>query len=473
LIRINFKPFPSMTMQLIDRSTAPSLAETLRNRRQRLAFSGPAILWSGNSSSRNYAANTYPFRASSHFLYFAGLPLPNAAIRLEAGRLELFIDDPTPADVLWHGDSPRREQIAAQIGADAAYPLSRLKAFATDAATIPVTDAATRLQQSQLLDRMLTPSTMLQDRDRELAEAIIELRLAHDDLAIHELRQAAAITVAAHKAGMAATSGATTEAEIRAAMESVIIAHNATCAYTSIVSVHGEVLHNNHYDHSIQSGDLLLADVGAEAPSGWASDVTRTWPISGKFSATQRDIYDIVLAAHDVCIENARPGVEYRDLHLMAANVIAAGLVDLGILRGSSETLVDMDAHALFFPHGVGHLLGLDVHDMEDLGDLAGYAAGRTRSERFGLGYLRLNRPLQAGMAVTIEPGFYQVPAILNDPERREKYRDVVNWERLNQFSDVRGIRIEDDVLITETGSEVLTAALPNQATEIEQLVQG
>jgi Xaa-Pro aminopeptidase/Xaa-Pro dipeptidase len=160
--------------------------------------------------------------------------------------------------------------------------------------------------------------------------------------------------------------------------------------------------------------------------------------------------------------------VEYRQIHLLAAGAIAEGLVELGILRGHPDTLVELDAHALFFPHGVGHLLGLDVHDMEDLGDLAGYADGRSRSDRFGLGYLRLDRPLQAGMVVTIEPGFYQVPAILNDPQRRINYQDMVNWDRLAQFEDVRGIRIEDDVLVTDTGSEILTAALPTDVIAIE-----
>lgn len=383
------------------------------------------------------------------------------------------MDDPTPADILWHGDTPRRDQLAEQMGADAAYPLSRLKSLGEGAATIPVMDATTRLQQSQWLDRMMSPANMLQGIDQELAASIIKLRLVHDELAIAEMRQAAAITVEAHKAGMAATPTAKTEAAIRADMEQVVMAHNTTCAYSSIVTVHGEVLHNDQYHHPIQPGDLLLADMAAEAPSGWASDVTRTWAVTGQFSSTQRDIYQVVLAAHDACIQAARPGVEYRDLHLMAATVITAGLIDLGILRGDVETLVARDAHALFFPHGVGHLLGLDVHDMEDLGDLAGYAAGRTRSERFGLCYLRLDRPLQAGMAVTIEPGFYQVPAILHDPERRQQYSDVVNWERLEQFSDVRGIRIEDDVLITETGHEILTAELPTQIEEIEQLVRG
>jgi Xaa-Pro aminopeptidase len=176
----------------------------------------------------------------------------------------------------------------------------------------------------------------------------------------------------------------------------------------------------------------------------------------------------VVLAAHDACIAAVRPTVEYRDIHLLACQTIAEGLVDLGILRGAAEDLVEQDAHALFFPHGVGHLLGLDVHDMEDLGDRAGYAPNRQRSDRFGLSYLRLDRPLQAGMAVTIEPGFYQVPPILQDPKRRDRYQSMVNWERLEQFADVRGIRIEDDVLVTETGCEVLTSDLPTAASAIE-----
>jgi Xaa-Pro aminopeptidase len=238
------------------------------------------------------------------------------------------------------------------------------------------------------------------------------------------------------------------------------------------VTVHGEVLHNEEYHHPLQPGDLLLADVGAETPNGWAADITRTWAVSGQFSPTQADIYDLVLAAHDACIEAMRPGVEYREIHLLAAKVIAQGLKDLGILKGDVDSLVKTDAYALFFPHGVGHLLGLDVHDLEDLGDLAGYAPGRERSNRFGLCYLRLNRPLQENMVVTIEPGFYQVPGILNNPQTREKYQDRVNWDQLNKFADVRGIRIEDDVLVTRSGQEVLTADLPTQRNKIEALVQ-
>ncbi|AUT04254.1 Xaa-Pro aminopeptidase [Nostoc sp. CENA543] len=458
---------------MVIHNISSSLADTLRQRRQKLAtlIDFPVILWSGHNSPRNFPANPYPFRASSHFLYFAGVPLPNAAIRLEAGKLELFMDDPEPSSALWHGELPKREEIAAIIGADVAKTLSELKHRGKDAASIPVQNYRTTLVQSQILQRQVSSPYDLEGRDRELAKAIATLRLTHDAGALTELRQAAAISIEAHKAGMAATPQAKLEAEVRAAMEGVIIAHNMTTAYNSIVTVHGEVLHNETYHHPLQPGDLLLADVGAETPMGWASDITRTWPVSGKFSPTQRDIYELVLATHDACIAKIQPGVEYRDIHLLAAQVIAEGLVNLGILNGNPQDLVEMDAHALFFPHGIGHLLGLDVHDMEDLGDLAGYETERKRSDRFGLGYLRLNRPLKSGMLVTIEPGFYQVPAILNHPQHREKYQNVVNWERLSQFADVRGIRIEDDVLVTSTGAEVLTAALPNQAQAVENLV--
>jgi Xaa-Pro aminopeptidase/Xaa-Pro dipeptidase len=450
-------------------SHVDTLAKTLKSRRQRLAalIEVPVVLWSGCSPARNFPANVFPFRASSHFLYFAGLPLENAAICLEAGKLELFIDESTAEDVLWHGEVPQRDELAQLIGADAAFPLAELDEQVIGAATIPVQDAITRNRQSQVLGRALGPANALQGIDLELAQAIASLRLIHDDGALAELRKAGQITVKAHLAGMAVTSTAKTEAEVRSAMEAVFVAHNMTCSYASIVTVQGEVLHNNQYHHLIQAGDLLLADVGGETALGWAADVTRTWPVSGCFSASQRDIYDVVLAAHDACIAKICPGVEYRDIHLLAATVIAEGLVSLGILRGRPEDLVAQDAHALFFPHGVGHLLGLDVHDMQDLGDLAGYELGRVRSDRFGLGFLRLDRPLRQGMLVTIEPGFYQVPAILQDPQRHSQYDDCVNWERLVGFADVRGIRIEDDVLVTKTGSEVLTAALPTTTEAI------
>ena len=453
-------------------SSSHSLGDILRQRRQKLAklIDFPAVLWSGNMTARNFAANKYPFRASSHFLYFGGLPLNNAAIRLEAGKMELFIDNPQPNNALWHGEMPKREEIAEIIGADAAYPLAELESRLFGAASIAVQDPATWTQQSQWLGRWILPQNPPQGIDLELAQAIVSLRLTHDEGALTELRKAANVSIEAHLAGMAVATSARTEAEVRAAMESVIIAHNMTTSYNSIVTTHGEILHNEKYHHSLQPEDLILADVGAETEMGWAADITRTFPVSGKFSSTQRDIYDVVLAAHDGCIAKIRPGVEYRDIHMLACITLAEGLVDLGILKGNGADLVERNVHSVFFPHGIGHLLGLDVHDMEDLGDLAGYESGRTRSNRCGLGYLRLNRPLRSQMLVTIEPGFYQVPAILNTA--RSKYQYLIDWERLEQFNDVRGIRIEDDVLVTDTGSEVLTKALPTDAETVESIVR-
>ncbi len=443
-----------------------TLAQVLQQRRNHLAkrFTYPVLLWSGQPVARNFPANVYPFRASSHFLYFAGQALPQAAIYLNQGQLTLFMDEPGASAALWHGPSPSRSAIAAELGATAAYPLTELAHRVAEAVTLP---------REQAFEQWQTRLGSSAQQGQALVEALVDLRLTHDDAALKQIRFAASVSVQAHQAGLAATPQATTEAMVRAAMEQVIMAHNMTCAYSSIVTTHGEVLHNEQYHHPLRPGDLLLADVGAEAPTGWASDITRTWPVSGRFAPAQWDLYDIVLAAHDACIAAAKPGVEYRDLHLLACRTLAAGLVDLGLLKGDPDGLVERDVHALFFPHGVGHLLGLDVHDMEDLGDVAGYAPGRRRSDRFGLCFLRLDRPLVPNMVVTIEPGFYQVPAILNPARQSGQYDDAVAWDKLPAFASVRGIRIEDDVLITTTGCEVLTAALPTQAEAVEALVQG
>jgi Xaa-Pro aminopeptidase len=445
--------------------------ESLRQRRSTLCqvVAAPVLLWSGARQSRNFLANLVPFRASSHFLYFAGCALPNAVILLQAGQLTLFWDEPPDNDALWHGKQSSRAQIAESIGAIAAYPLSALTPFAQDALTVPVLDPVLRQQQAHILGRSVGEARIPNGRDVPLLEAMIQLRMIQDGGALEQIQQAVAVTVAAHRAGMAATGTAETEAHIRAVIEAAMTAAQMSPAYGSIVTTHGEVLHQEHSPHLLDPGALLLVDAGAETSLGWAADVTRTWPVSGRWSSSQRDLYGVVRAAHAACIAQAAPQVEYRDLHGCAATTLTQGLVDLGILKGAVEGLLERDAHAVFFPHGVGHLLGLDVHDMEDLGDRAGYAPGRQRSDRFGLGFLRLDRPLQVGMCVTIEPGFYQVPALLEQAHRSDRWRDCINWERLALFEDVRGIRIEDDVLITEQGCEVLTTALPTDPDMLEE----
>jgi Xaa-Pro aminopeptidase len=430
------------------------------------------VLASGRARSRNFPANRYPFRAESHFLYFVGMQLEGAVLWLSPETERLYVPRPDPADALWHGRGLELEQLAELLR----IPVAPSDELARDAglATLPPNDEQTAVRLSALTGRPIAAGsgTELSGSDQALAEWIIELRLQHDAAAIEQLRQASVVTGMAHVAGMKATTPGVPEARIRAAMEAAITAAGMTPAYSSIVTSHGEVLHNERYDHILSEDDLLLADVGAETPEGWASDVTRTWPVSGEFSTTQRELYEVVLAAQRAAIGLVRPGVRYREIHRAAARELLAGLVTLGICRGDLDELLERGVAALFFPHGVGHLLGLDVHDMEDLGDRAGYAPDRARSQAPGERYLRLDRDLLPGMAVTIEPGFYRIPALLAEGARGD-LRDAVAWDVLERYADTRGIRIEDDVLVTDTGAELLTAQVPKTVAEIEAVLQG
>ncbi|KIG16097.1 Xaa-Pro aminopeptidase [Enhygromyxa salina] len=459
--------------------TQPAEAFTKRRRALAAQLDGPALLFSGVARPMNYPANIYPFRPDSHFLYLTGAWLEHAAVFIDGARDILFMPAPDPDDAVWHGPGPGWADMQQATGVSEIRDIEQLPQFLASApatATLPAIDAITRFHQGRMLSRSWadpgTP-TQLNERDGALANAMIASRMIHDAAALEQMRVAGQATVAAHTAGMAATKPGMRESDVRAAMEATLLARDMTTAYGSIVTVHGQILHSRGYDNPIAAGDLLLADVGA-SHGGWASDVTRTWPVSGKFSATQRTIYEIVLASQLAAIDLVKPGARYRDIHLAAGLVIAQGLVDEGILKGDPEGLVERGAHAMFFVHGLGHIIGLDVHDMEDLGDRAGYAPGRERSSQFGLCFLRLDRDLQAGMAVTIEPGFYQVPALLAPGSELTQPFDADNSldrAKLAKFADVRGIRIEDDVLVTATGNEVLTRALAKRPDQVEAMV--
>ncbi|HYX90705.1 MAG TPA: aminopeptidase P family protein [Myxococcaceae bacterium] len=438
-----------------------SLAEAMQGQ--------PFVLASGKPRPRNYAASVYPFRAASHFLYVFGISHPDALGHFDGNGWTLYLPNWGPEDALWEGAVPSSAEVEERAGVPV-HRRAQLPPLSSDVAALPTPDLETCLELEQLLGRPIRPG-LLEGADALLADALIALRLRHDEHALRELRLAAETTAAVHRAGMGATRPGLRESEIAAVMEAEALRRDVALAYLPIVTIHGEVLHNHHHQHLLGERDLLLADVGAESPGGYAGDVTRTWPVSGRFSSTQRALYDVVLGAQRAAIDRVKPGVRYRDLHLHAALEMTRGLVALGILRGDAEELVQDGVSALLFPHGVGHLLGLDVHDMEDLGDRAGYAEGRTRSGQFGLKYLRLDRDLEPGMAVTIEPGLYVVPAILQDPELSKIAGDRLDRRQLAHFSDVRGIRIEDDVVVTGSGAEVLTAAIPKEPSVVEEAV--
>jgi Xaa-Pro aminopeptidase len=444
-------------------------------RRARLSsrLRGPALLVAGQSRPRNFQHNRFPFRAESHFLYLVGRSIEGAALLVTPQGATLYAPESDPEAELWTGPMPSLEDWSRALGLEV-RPIEELRG-AEDVAALPPQDLDTALWLSELLDRDLEPGggVELAGADAELAEAMIALRLVHDDAAVAQLEEAAAVTHRAHLAGMRGTRPERREASVRAAMEAEITAAGCATAYGSIVTVHGEVLHNERHDGLLTATDLLLADVGAETPEGFAGDVTRTWPVSGRFSGTQKAAYEVVLASQRAAIAKVAPGVRYLDVHRAAGLALVEGLIGLGILRGSAPDLYARGAAALFFPHGVGHLLGLDVHDMEDLGDRAGYAPGRSRQQSAGDRYLRLDRDLAPGMCVTIEPGFYQIPRILSRPEEVGELEGALDRAVLGRFADVRGIRIEDDVLVTADGNQVLSAAIPKSIDDVERAMRG
>ncbi len=440
--------------------------QTRRARLLREYGQGPFAFASGLPRVRNFEANRYPFRSESHFLFLIGRSIEEALLYCDGERWSLFMPPPSAEASLWYGPSPSLDELAEELGL-AVRPLDE---FIPDAAvtTVGSDDCETALWLGELLDREIEPAGGRDAADTALAEAVIRVRLTHDPHSLAQTELAIAATVAAHDAGLAALVRARSEAEVRAAMEAQITARALVPAYQSIVTTRGNVLHCETSRGELRPGALLLADVGAESPEGWAADLTRTWPTSGRFSPLQRDLYQAVRTAQRVAIDTVRPGVRFREVHLRAAATLTAELVDIGLLRGEVEGLLEQGISAVFFPHGIGHLLGLDVHDMEDLGDLAGYGREGRRSDSEVLRFLRLDRPLEAGMIVTIEPGFY----CIDDALQRlagSSLAAAVDAARLEQVrAEVLGIRIEDDVLVEAGGARVLSSQLIASPDDIE-----
>jgi Xaa-Pro aminopeptidase len=464
----------------------PNLQHFKTRRKEFLsAIDTPVLLMAGGWISRNYPANWSPFRADSTFLFFFAHPEPNAAALFDPKdqSVTLFLDARTPEDALWHGpvasfaDMKKAHGVTAvadraNLAKEVAKKLGRRKLR-----TIAIADPRASAEAASITGEPLDfyKSATVGNRDLLLAVAKLRNHRAPDEIA--EMRIAASVTREAHTVAMARTRAGIYEQELVGHVEGTFARHGCVPAYGTILSVRGEVLHNHAHDNMLLETDLVLLDAGAERASGYCADVTRTWPVGGRFSPEARDIYDIVLASEKAAIEAVKPGARYRDIHMLASRVIADGLVQIGVMKGSTDALVENGAHALFFPHGVGHLIGLDVHDMEAFGDLISYAPGRTRSPQFGTGYLRLDLDMQPGMCCTIEPGIYFVPAILRDPKFKKQFKGQVNFGRAEQFLTMNslrgfgGIRIEDDVLCTDSGHDVLTAAVPKERVAVEALV--
>jgi Xaa-Pro aminopeptidase len=454
--------------------------EVYRARRARLAagLSRPMVIAAGRARARNYPTNAYPFRAGSSYLYYGGPPIRRGFWVIEPGSdgnegCTLLRPVGGFEDTVWAGDTITDDQIASAAGIDAARlatpdELPEILSRRSASYIAPPCPPTTAWIDSMALDPA-TPEEVL---------LIINMRLTKDEHELVAMRRAAEVTVQAHLAGMKATRPGRREADVAAAFMSVLVANQCFQSFTPIISVRGEVLHGETYPNMMSAGQLLVLDGGAEEPGGYASDVTRTYPVSGEYSPIQRQLYLTVLRAEREAIAACVPGRRYRDIHDLAARVICEGLVEAGLLRGDPVELAGRSAHTLFLTHGVGHLIGLDVHDMEDFGDLAGYAPGRKRRTEFGNKYLRMDRDLEAGMVVTIEPGIYFVPAIWRQDDLVAPFADVVNRPAVEKLLEARfgGIRIEDTVnprAAEEGGPEVLTAAAPADPDEVTAMMKG
>ena len=446
-----------------------------RRNRVREAVGGGVVLWLGHiQQPRNYVANAYPFRQNSHFLYFTGLAQPDLALLSYPERDfdVLFCRQPTMDDIVWSGAGCDRIDMARHAGVETVESIDRLGIYLTDARSkglpihyLPPYQASSLFRMAELL--VIDPTEVVPGKSERLVEEVVRQRSIKSDPEIAEIEDALAVTSEMYRFAMAERRPGVYEYDIAGGMQGAALRRNRQQAFQPIVSVHGEILHNECYMNRLEDGNLLLIDSGAESVHFYASDITRTFPVSGKFTPAQAEIYDLVLRVQLGSIDKIKPGISFRDVHLEACRIMVEGLRDVGLVKGKTADAIEAGAHALFLPHGLGHMLGLDVHDMEDLGDAVGYPKGEKRSSQFGLNFLRLTRVLEPGMVVTVEPGIYFIPALIDRWQQERAQQEFIDYDKLARFRSFGGVRIEDDVLVTGTGCRVLGPEIPKSIAEI------
>ena len=450
---------------------------TIRRTLLREAVGSGLLLFMGHTGApRNYCDNTYPFRQDSSFLYYFGHSMPGLAGVIDAwsGREWLFGHTFSMDEMIWTGPRPDVQALGEDVGVENGRDIHGLFAFLEQARRkgrqihfLPPYRGDTRIALHELLDMDL--SAVDSGASPSLMDAVIAQRSVKSEDEVAEIESALDISGAMYSKAFDLAMPGRTEQEVAGRIEGEVLARGSRLSFASIVTVHGEVLHNHRAHETLKQGDLLLIDSGAESANGYASDITRTIPVGGRFSSLQRDIYDIVLKAQERAIQSIAPGVFFKDVHRTAARIMVEGLCDLGIMRGDVDEAVAAGAHALFFVHGLGHMLGLDVHDMECLGeDRVGYNAEVSRSTQFGLSALRMARRVFPGHVLTVEPGLYFIPGLMNVWQKEGRCAQFIRYDKLEPFRTVGGIRIEDDILVTQTGARVLGAPILKKIKELE-----
>lgn len=453
-------------------------ADAYTQRRQKLTEkleSGVILLVGHGEAPRNAAANAYRFRQDSTFLYYLGLNQPDRAalIDTDEGTTQLFGDDPTVESIVWTGPVATIAELGECVGVTRTAPCEAL------AKQIQALRAKKR---PIYLMPQYRPEVILKLRDLfggaipdpspALVQAVIAQRSIKSEDEVAQIEMALEVSAQMHGHAMRTTQPGLREQEIEGALASIACLAGMEPSFKTIFSVHGETLHNETYRNLMRDGDIVVHDSGVESDLGYASDITRTFPVSGTFTAEQRDLYNVVLDMQEQAIAAIEPGVPFRDVHRQAAIVLMQGLRDLGLSKGKAEDAVEAGAHTLFFPHGLGHMLGLDVHDMEALGDAVGYSDTVKRDERFGWNKLRFARELEAGFVVTVEPGLYFIPALIDQWRAENKLADFIDYEKVHALRNARGIRIEDDVLVTADGGRILGPPIPKTVADVEATCQ-
>jgi len=439
-------------------------------------------LFLGNiESPMNYLDNTYHFRQDSSFLYFFGLDFPGliGVVDFDSGEDFIFGNDVDIEDIIWMGPQVPLKENAAKVGVSRTAPFNQVFEVVKDAQRsgrtvhfLPPYRGDNKLLLEKLLG--LSAQTIKDHASLPFIKAVISLREIKDAGEIAEIEKACATGYDMHVTAMKMAHPGIWEQKISGTIEGIAVAGGNMTAFPIILSQNGETLHNHDHSQILKEGRLLLVDAGAESVMHYASDFTRTTPVGGKLSQKQREIYEIVLAANNRATELIKPGVTYLSVHLAVAEVIAEGLKELGLMKGDVKEAVKSGAHAMFMPHGLGHMMGLDVHDMEDLGQIyVGYDDEIRPVDQFGTAYLRLGKKLKPGFVITNEPGCYFIPALIDKWQAEGINKEFINFDMANEYREFGGIRLEDDILVTDTGSRILGKRVPITPEEVEATVNG
>jgi Xaa-Pro aminopeptidase len=447
------------------------------NRRNRLKsnFSTGVLLFLGNEESPiNFFDNTYHFRQDSSFLYYFGISSPKlaAVVDIDEDKTIIFGDEMSMDEIVWMGRQQTLEDKASLSGITVVEPANNLSEYLNNVQDkgrvihfLPPYRAENKQKIAALLHKPV-------DASLALIKAVVAQRSIKSDIELAELDVASSISADMHLLAMQMAKPGMKESEIAAAIQQVALKDGGNLAYPVILTVNGQILHNHYHGNVLKDGHMVLNDSGAETTMGYAGDLTRTFPAGKKFSASQQEIYNIVLDSYYMAVNALRPGVKYLDIHYTACLALAEGLKELGLMKGNMQEAVAEGAHALFFQCGTGHMMGLDVHDMEDLGEqYVGYTDQlKKNTTQFGLKSLRLGKELEEGYVLTVEPGLYFIPELIAQWAGLNKFADFINYDKVSAYKDFGGIRVEDDYVITEKSYRKLGKELAISVNDIEEI---